>query len=837
MCMGFTTGLTGMKRGYDDDDDGDETPYEDSDSEDEVSQDWDRVYSYTPLDLEGRFRAAMMASPREDRPIALFLSPPQADTAFRYHPKSDAELNPFTGGLVSCSTTPCGTGVETVEYNLRHAVERRDEAVVASCLVELFRMFVFLNLPMRRVLPPNMDRQTRNSLFTKYGPFENYIALGFHQRIWTHLLSVCVRQVGVACPTALSSILDLWRSYEKTLFCVPYESLARLLSIGAVLCHIPKDASVAYARDIFADTSKMRMWRKEVQASRLIETAMSAHDAQAARAILSVKNVYYDNRSRLRRYQQDNIDNPHPEYADQGGAMRYKNVHLYVETIRQTMPPNNDTHTILSEVKGVMQILGANINNFHDRDAYSILQVDCQVFIYLLQKMTHKLLVPTRVNGWLADSDARVQAAPFYVRPGYAYALYHARTAHLDLLVYGVIGEMPPVQKKKAKRGHITAGILMEQLESRPPLVPRVHVWTPPSIVRTSDTNIAHSLQASLAQRNRAIDPYVSYLRKLYELERNWNKWKALEKRDTQDQETLPILMDTEMYDPASLVIVHACPTTGVTAVRVCLQGKAVMGLSSNPATKKGRTEVVECAEGTASFVAERLWEGPEEDAVNKPVSAVLIGPWELHEVPRLQQITTDLLSIQTAMDVAPDVVSVKRMMLQGFPKHKKHRLGRVYAWILVIPRLPRPGHPRVVKSMTDMQSLCQTYSLPKVLEAISRPDDLVHASVYVQKVSHDDDPWNLGDLYVSFAVHVGVSRSKIELSDVRLHVVHQSFPGLWPLTTSSVPRITTSRSSTDLYNQLHRSDALQTERWYSLARRALNDAIQAEPARFAFLE
>ena len=826
---------SGMKRAArdEDDDDGDETPSESSGDESSVEMDQGITTTRRPLVTGDRLRREIVESDREDRPVAIFM---QGPTTFRYYPKT-LQHDPFSGLEVLYSSTPTGTGLETVEYNLRHAIERRDEAGTTSCLVEMFRMFVYLNRAMRRVTNPMMDRQSRLSIQTKYGPFENYLALGLHQRIWAQLISICIRQVGMACPTALSSVLELWRLYELTLFCHPFESLARLLSIGAVLCHVPKDGSVAYARLVFQDTSKMRNWRNEVvKSGYLIGTAMAPHEAQAARAVLNLSSVYFNNRSRLRRYQAVNILHPHPEYADQGGAMRFRNVRAYVEGIRKTMPPTNEqVQALLCEAEELMQVLGAHINNFYDRDGYEVLQVDVQVFLYLFQTIVHKIKVTVKVDEWLSDSDGRVQASPLYVRWKYASSLYAMDNQPLDLLAYGVIGEVGGTQKKKVKRGPVTAGTLMEQLQSRPPVVARVHVQSPPSILRTADTNVAYVAQSSLAQRNRAIDPFVSCFRKLYELERNWAKWKSLESRSMQE-ESLPILMDTEVYDPESLKVVYTCPVTGITAAQVVLQGKAVVNLSPQVTAKRGRTEVVDCAEGTASFVAECLWGGPEEEAMVNPLQALLVGPWDVAEIPRLETMSRDMGFLKNALDVAPDVMCIKKMMLQSFPHHNgRHRLGRVYAWILVVPRLPNAGQSRVVKTVRELKGLGKTYGINDMVRALCRPTDLVNAGVFLERTSDPQSPWTIADLYVSFVVCP--RSSKIELADVRIHVVVASLPGMWPSEKGLVDIAPcTCHSLQALSDRLYEMDAVHAGKRYALAKRVLEDAIQADPTRFSFL-
>ena len=147
--------------------------------------------------------------------------------------------------------------IDTLEYNLRHAVEKRDEARMAACLTELFRHFVSLNIPMTRYASHQLYRDTQLELRMAIGPFANPLSLGMHQRILALLLGIVVRQLGIAAPTMTSYVMKEWKLYERVLFHRPALALARLLSIGVTLCHCKKDASVAYTRHIFEDTSNM----------------------------------------------------------------------------------------------------------------------------------------------------------------------------------------------------------------------------------------------------------------------------------------------------------------------------------------------------------------------------------------------------------------------------------------------------------------------------------------------------------------------------------------------------------------------------------------------------
>ena len=53
------------------------------------------------------------------------------------------------------------------------------------------------------------------------------------------------------CAHMTSYVMQEWRRYERVLFHRPALALAKLLGIGATLCHCMKDASVSYTRHVF----------------------------------------------------------------------------------------------------------------------------------------------------------------------------------------------------------------------------------------------------------------------------------------------------------------------------------------------------------------------------------------------------------------------------------------------------------------------------------------------------------------------------------------------------------------------------------------------------------
>ena len=92
---------------------------------------------------------------REDEPLLLRTT--TSPTTFNYRPTS-SHADPLATWSLVIDLSPNGFNLGTLEFNLRNAIEKRDEACMAACLTELFRHFVYLNRPMRRISSPRLDR-------------------------------------------------------------------------------------------------------------------------------------------------------------------------------------------------------------------------------------------------------------------------------------------------------------------------------------------------------------------------------------------------------------------------------------------------------------------------------------------------------------------------------------------------------------------------------------------------------------------------------------------------------------------------------------------------------
>jgi hypothetical protein len=95
---------------------------------------------------------------------------PSPDT-FDYKPRYPQADFAGAGSLVS-GVSPYGASLATLELNLKHAIEKRDESRTAACLTELFRHFVLLNSP--------LEATSHASQTTLLGRFTSlYLAFSF----------------------------------------------------------------------------------------------------------------------------------------------------------------------------------------------------------------------------------------------------------------------------------------------------------------------------------------------------------------------------------------------------------------------------------------------------------------------------------------------------------------------------------------------------------------------------------------------------------------------------------------------------------------------------------
>lgn len=799
-----------MKRTYDESDD---ESYESMEEEEEIGDDDDdqEEEEYYDQSLKMVYRlereeglARGTTTSRDDRP---FLLPPnhKHDTTetsnaeyFTYHPK-DMQVDPLSTGSLVTGISPYGSTMGTLEYNLRHAIENRDEARMTACLTEFFRHFVLLNRPMKRFVSKNLERQSRLDMLVAVGPFANPASFAMHQRLMMILMGICVRQIGIASPTAFSFFLDEWKVYERVLFHRPALALAKLVGIGVTFCHCKKDASVAYTRHVFEDSSKMREWRNDVlKRPEIVSTYIpNADQAYKARKMLLCNKVYFNNRLRLRRYQAVCIGTPHPEYMCQGGSMHRSHVLKLVDAVKQSIPSEAgpDASAVIQDMEDAMIYLASHVNNVYDRDVFETLQVDLQIFLYLFQRIlseTPRALLQGP-DALLYTSKVVVSSAANQLTEAYAQRLWDTCPDMIDLIKYGIQGE--PILKSSRrggggggggkKRGSMTINDLVDTFQ--PEIIPKIHEWAPPSICRDED-NVSRECMTSEIQRHPSVQSF-RFLFGLYRLHRMWTKCTS-SKLCLPQEPVMRMVVDREFFDiKQPYRTLYQCTATGICAVEVCLKGNAAAELKASGTNPKdnlvGHQEIIPTTDfGEAEVFADHLCR-PDDTGGHKPLKAVLVGPWSVQECGRLQIETQRNQIMKETLGVYPDMVFVKKMMLLDFTiitgdtKPDTHILGRTYAWVVYIPSRNTNEH-HVLMTIDDLKKIAsQDLNLAKTAKSILRPKYLVRPVAIMKRTCGEFCNWKIGDNYVSFDVET--CETSIVLKNIRMHTIAETLLGKCP--------------------------------------------------------
>ena len=705
-------------------------------------------------------------------------------------------MNPSATGNLTARISPFGCALDTLTYNLRHAIERRDESRMAVCLTELFRHFVFLNRHMTRMMSPQLNRQTQMKWRMAIGPFSNPVSLGMHQCLKVLLLGIAVRQIGVAVPTMISYVMKEWEEYERVLFNRPALALAKLLGIGTTLCHCKKDASVSYARFVFADTAKMREWRKELTTTPdILGTYLSDGDqASHAREMLTCCKIYFVSRSRLRKYQEACITTPHPEYMCQGGLMQPSNVSRLVKTIKQGIPQGSapSASAVLQDVEAAMMYLSIHTNNMFDQDAHDNLQVDLQIFLYFFKRALCEEMGDGRTPGTLLQkSRMMVLSAANDIRENYALQLWVSRPNMSDFIKYGVLGEPAFRPSRGNKKRLLTLSDLVYTFQST--MVPKVHENTPPSIVRDHD-NIPRECDISEIQQHPALHGF-RFLLELYCLHYTWSRCRStrLLVDRVSGTEHERIVIDREFVDLTQPHrVLYKCTTTGVAATEVRLQGRAATELVQHweppPREPSQATRIRTTDAGEAEILRDHLCEQGQARA-HKALKAVLVGPFPLHEIQRLEEQLAHHHTLKETLHVQPNAAYVQKMAYVDFASvtgFGDQIVGRIYAWVVYVPSLTiQDSH--VTMTIRELKAMShQDVTLAAIARAVLSPGRIMGPVAVMKRLCEEYCRWGICDNYVSFDVNI--HGSDIVLDNISCHTITETLLGEFPDTRCMVP-------------------------------------------------
>jgi hypothetical protein len=694
--------------------------------------------------------------------------------------------------------SPEGQAIDTLEYNLRHAVEKFDQARMAACLTELFRHFVSLNTPMTRIVSSRLSRSDILDLRMAIGPFSNPLSLGMHQRLLTILLDIAVRQIGIAAPTITSYVMQEWKRYERVLFHRPALALARLLAIGATLCHCKKDASVSYIRHIFEDTSKMRRWRNQLLSNTdILNTFMPEDQAHRARKMLLCTKRYFKphpnslEQPHLRKYQEICIETPHPQYIYQGGPMQRRNLRKWMDSIHQRVPENVDPSAlvVIQDMANAMVFCAAQVNNMFDTDVLDDLQEDYQVFLYLFLRILRQ--GGSGPGTLLQDSESMILAAPNQITEAYAMQLCALGFEKTDYVQYGVLVTRDKTPNKSARGIKRPLEINDFFPTFRPRMISKSHERTPPSIRRDNNNDMITEWDDE-RQRHHAVQ-HFHFLFELYRLHQMWPTVTRL----MADRHAEVVVLDQDFWDITKPHrVLYECAATGVAAAEVHLHGSPALDdlLRTRGTDIRDVVQALRIRGTDVETWMKHLCQDQEDS-----LKAVMVGPFPLRESRRLEEEVAEYQHAKKALDVQPDVVFVKTMMYTG-GNVRGLQMGNTYSWVVYVPSLTIEN-THVTMTLRELKDIL---GRKETLQRMARP--ILKVAAVVQRTCGQFSSWNIDDNYVSFNVHV--QGEELILENAYLHTIADTLLGSYPDHRRTMPALTrtTAQDIEDMIDKMTKS-------------------------------
>jgi len=326
---------------------------------------------------------------------------------------------------------------------------------------------------------------------------------------------------------------------------------------------------------------------------------------------------------------------------------------------------------------------------------------------------------------------------------------------------------------------------------THPPVIAKVHVNAPPSIVRDND-NIPRECHASEIQRHPLL-ACIGYFRELYCLHHAWAKCMSAV---TVHQKSAGsrVVLDRELFDPLQpCEILYRCKETGICAASVILHKHVAaewardLDPGSNDASCDHFEEVKTASVDEANVVANYLGDADnDEEGTTRRTKAVLVGPWDTHQHDALEREVARFHQVKKVVGVQPDLVVVKRMILLSFSAigggvmHHSHVLGRTYTWVVYVPCLS----DRVVMTIDRLKVLATRDSyLQTMAKLVLRPSRFVNLLAVIDHVCELECSWTIGANYVSFQV---LARGEsVQLKDIRIHCMTESLLQLPGQTTT----------------------------------------------------
>ena len=719
-----------------------------------------------------------------------FLKDCNAPKNFNTLPTS-RHFDPFVTGYLNTNTSPSGSTLNSLTYNIRHAIENNDKSHTTLCLVEMFRHFIYLNRPMKRFTPSHLqERRVLLNMSLKLGPFENPASYGMYLRIRTLIFSIAFRQIGIAAPTIMSYIRLAWDEFDKMLFTGPILSLARLIQMGVTLCNSHKDGSVAYIRDIFDNTATMIKRRKEILINRdLLQSYFESSQQQNdAYTMLGESDAFYNLTDKTRtpsHYQDLCVEYPHPELMVRGGLMDSMHVTFLFQKITQDIPPKYHSNpfylNVLEIAKNTMLIMSYQCNNMFSREAYKELQIECQIFLYLLQKM----LIDDQTTGKLfTDSQATIMSAPTNITMEYALRIWTVFPDMSDVMFYGI--ERRHTTKKRI---HLDAD------RHTPDLITSSTMKTPPSISLDNEGVITLKLVHQINQI-----PTTRPFRFLFRLYRITHMWKHIVSSNKQHMKEVQLECRINYAEFADMKkphrVLYSVPDSLMAAMEVHLHPHAALGvLEMMQAHRRGDNHAARIEVSNADDL--QTFADKIDIRVQKDVKAILIGPFHLQDFTRLEAELAEHDGLKHSLTVQPDIVFAKKMTyatelsLATNSLVTGEQLVENYAWAVYIPSM-NTEHNHFVMTIHELQILALNDKVfCNIAEVILRP--ILNLIAVMEETCGESSNYSIDDNYVSFSVQI--NESDVIVQNPRIHMVTETLLQDVPeYHTAIPPQLTTTQ-------------------------------------------
>jgi hypothetical protein len=198
-----------------------------------------------------------------------------------------------------------------------------------------------------------------------------------------------------------------------------------------------------------------------------------------------------------------------------------------------------------------------------------------------------------------------------------------------------------------------------------------------------------------------------------------------------------------------------------------------------------------------------------DETGGQKSLKAVLVGPFPLHELRRLEEEVARYHQWKETLDVQPDLVAVKKMPYLNVASitgasMEGQDLGRSYAWVVYIPSM-NIEDTHVIMTIRELEAKArQDATLDEMARSITgtaaptnRGDTLapsagpssspmLRAIAVMKQTCGESSNWKISDNYVSFDLQV--DGAEVVVKNACIHTIAETLLGSFPNYRSTIP-------------------------------------------------